>query len=488
MNEPATGAETEANANLSLIDNTSRTALLHAIARDSTLSEATTHLASQHVLITACADASREPSGQAAFLTAVTLAARAGLRVAVMTGDPDAIVAAGPYRGARFGQAATELAGQLLVAGVEPIAVLRVGNPMTQTASGTSVRPGLDLQITWDGWLAQASPGPQRLDERPGCRLAPIAAAALAVSEVFLHLSRHLDAGWRTVGLSLWNPSGLKQWDGIGPAIRRLPTQWEVVGLGHLGQAAAWALSHLPYEAGTWEVWLTDDDLAAGANISTGVFTRKEDADPVDNWPARPKTRLVAAALEHAGARTRLIECRLSPAERWDPRRPSVALLGVDDIVIRRRLSEIGWPLCMDAGLGATPSSYNSMAVYALDDVLNSANLSAWRQDRQADDPDTSGAVFVGLRGEGIDECGVVMLAGRAVAAAFVGMIAACLSISEPLRRLHAGPLLSSVGLSLEDGNPVCGPRLAGDPMTTLPYLTIGAGTPVTSRSGFEES
>ena len=224
-------------------------------------------------------------------------------------------------------------------------------------------------------------------------------------------------------------------------------------------------------------MWLTDDDVAAGANVSTGVLTRLQDAEQTANWPARPKTRLVAAAMENAGARAHLIERRLSPAERWDEHRPSVALLGVDDIVIRRRLSEIGWPLCMDAGLGSTPSSYNSMSIYALDGALTSTEISAWRQEHPAAAPDTSGVLYDKLRGEGIDECGVVMLAGRAVAAAFVGMIAACLAISEPLRRLHGGPMLSSLGLSLESGKPVCGLRPDGPPATTIPYLTVGHGS-----------
>jgi hypothetical protein len=38
------------------------------------------------------------------------------------------------------------------------------------------------------------------------------------------------------------------------------------------------------------------------------------------------------------------------------------------------------------------------------------------------------------------DACGLVELAGKAVGASFVGVIAACLAVAESVRELHGGP------------------------------------------------
>jgi hypothetical protein len=48
-----------------------------------------------------------------------------------------------------------------------------------------------------------------------------------------------------------------------------------------------------------------------------------------------------------------------------------------------------------------------------------------------------------------LDQCGVTLLAGKAVGAPFVGAAAATLAIAEVLRLLHGGPLHELVDLDL---------------------------------------
>jgi hypothetical protein len=59
-------------------------------------------------------------------------------------------------------------------------------------------------------------------------------------------------------------------------------------------------------------------------------------------------------------------------------------------------------------------------------------------------------AAYQALLKEGrLDQCGVTLLAGKAVGAPFVGSVAACLAVSEVLRQLHGGPLHEMIDLDL---------------------------------------
>jgi hypothetical protein len=48
-----------------------------------------------------------------------------------------------------------------------------------------------------------------------------------------------------------------------------------------------------------------------------------------------------------------------------------------------------------------------------------------------------------------LDQCGITLLAGKAVGAPFVGAVAACFAVAEVLRLLHGGPLHHLIDLDL---------------------------------------
>src|SRR5271157_2206443 len=102
------------------------------------------------------------------------------------------------------------------------------------------------LRVTFDGWIAKVGPaetcGP--LPQREYCSLSGVLAGALAISELFLSFAElNIEAGRRTVGLSLWRPD-LDICDplALGVQVEFLPRELWVLGLGHLGNAYLWSL------------------------------------------------------------------------------------------------------------------------------------------------------------------------------------------------------------------------------------------------------
>jgi len=422
-----------------LVDNTSRTHLLLAhLELVGSLADASIWLGSRRLHIELGKDACLDGSAQAATMTAANLAVRASLSVTASIPNASARIVFGPCRGAFLADTLVEL-GVSLSAERDAAFVLAIGD-----VSAELDNDGPLLQITWDGWVAGLRPAGVRMPEREGCVLAPIAAGALGVAEAFHHFLGHLDAGWRTVSISLWDPLAARPEEATGPSLSHLPSEWMLVGLGHLGQAYSWCLGYLPYNDGQGTVWLVDDDHASAANVSTGVVTRPSDANPTPHL----KTRLVCRWLERVGFNTRLLEWRLPDSYRWQPGDPGVALIGVDNFRFRRSLSTKSWPLCIDAGLGSTASSFASMSLHAFPGEAHSSEVVAWSEGI-ATNSATPPALAV-LEGTTTDQCGVVMLAGQAVAAAFVGTIAACFAVAEPLRRIADGPSLDALTLSLD--------------------------------------
>jgi hypothetical protein len=424
-----------------LVDQTSRTHLLLAhLDLVDALADSSGWLGSRHIHVVVGRDACAEAFAQAAAVTIVNLAVRASLGVSVSVQDPIARTVLGPYRGELLADVLAQL-GASEPTGA-PAFLLTVGD-----VEGSLRHPGPQLQVTWDGWVAGLRPFGLRMPERDGCILAAVAAGALGVSEAFHHFLGHLDAGWRPVSISLWDPLAPRPEEAIGPKLTHLPEEWMLVGLGHLGQAYAWCLGFLPYTAGQGSVWLVDDDYASAANVSTGILTRPSDAGP----DPQLKTRIVCRWLEDAGLTTRLLECRLPESYYWEPGHPGVALIGVDNFRLRRRLSQISWPLCVDAGLGSAATSFAAMSVHSFPGQLLSFDVAAWSGTAVLPVPPPA---LTELEGTTTDQCGVVMLADQAVGAAFVGTIAGCLVVAEPLRRIAGGAALDAVTLSLDLPSP----------------------------------
>ena len=203
-------------------------------------------MAGEYVLrIDAGADAAASETHQAALLTAVNAGARAfrgGVEVGLREDGP----ALAPWAEGEPLSAAVRRFGGAIVRRPSP------GLPALLIGDAPAAAPArVALHATWQGWSGGVTPDPDlRLPETDGFPLAGALAGALGVSEAFQHVRGSGIAGRREAGLSLWRPDlGWRGEDAWGPPCEYLPLRVWLLGLGHLGQAYAWALAMAPSTA-----------------------------------------------------------------------------------------------------------------------------------------------------------------------------------------------------------------------------------------------
>lgn len=298
------------------------------------------------------------------------------------------------------------------------------------------------IRVTYDGWRACVGPSitVARLAERDYCPLASIAAAALAVGEIFASFAGlSVSATRRVVELSLWRPDlrGNSD-DTIGLPLQELPKALSIFGLGHLGQAYIWALASLPYVRGEEaEIQLCDFDLVEEANIETGALLT-----PVTEGLL--KTRVVAAWLEKRGFNTKLLERRVDENFRRTTMEPVIALSGFDNNEARQYLAGAGFNAIFDSGLGGEAYNFDTIGFHSWPNSRNASDL--WlvkTTDERAIEAErlrkrtAENAAYQAIKN---DECGRLILAGKSVAVPFVGALAACIVLAEMSKSINGGP------------------------------------------------
>jgi hypothetical protein len=263
-------------------------------------------------------------------------------------------------------------------------------------------------------------------------------AAALAVNEAFLFMRQDTpEAGLREVGLSLWKPDAIDDWwkaENDGPALRYLPSRLWLIGLGHLGQAYLWGLALLPYaQPAEVELVLQDVDIISASTLSTSILS---DTGMI----GERKTRAMSPEMERRGFRTSIIERRFDEALRVQADEPQIALFGVDNALARRALGDAGFRLVVEAGLGSGAKDFRAIRVHSFPGTKHPRDLWSSPAEKivRADAP-----AYADLQSRGLDQCGVTLLAGKAVGAPFVGMTAAALCLAEVLRLLHGGQVFA---------------------------------------------
>lgn len=308
-------------------------------------------------------------------------------------------------------------------------------------AIGSTDAGANSLQVSFDGWTAQVAPGPgTRLAERDHCPLAGVVAGALAVSETFLHFAGiEMTATHRHVRLSLWDPGSPSS--DTGPPLEHLPTRAWLAGLGHLGQAYAWAYAWLPWDGVIRpELWLVDDEQVVLANLETGLLNAKAGLGEY-------KTRVVSTWLAAQGIRSRIIERRLDAHFIVAAGEPRLILGGFDSNPARHLLAQAGVTL-IDAGIGDQAENFDTFAVRAWPNPRTAEEL--WPQDASrpaiAERLARDNPAYAGLTA---DRCGRVQLAQRAVGVPFVGAAAAAFAWAHVLRDLHDGKHVTDLRLKL---------------------------------------
>lgn len=303
------------------------------------------------------------------------------------------------------------------------------------------------LRLTFDGWLIGVGPSSSmpRMQERPFCTLAAIAAAAIGVGEAFSHWAGiNVAATRQNIKLSLWRPDlSADDPKSIGDTVQECPESLELFGLGHLGQAYLWAIASLPFEdRSKVRLYLCDDDEVELPNLETGALLAPSDI-------GKRKSRALSQWIERRNFVTKLIERFIDEKYRRCSSEPIIALSGFDNNEARHFLSSAGFDALVDSGLGGEATNFDSVSVRAwpqdkdantlwpLEDDLARGKREAKQQERVS-----SNRAYKDLAP---DECGRLLVTGKAVAVPFVGAIASALVLAEVLRACNGGPTFNDV-------------------------------------------
>jgi hypothetical protein len=389
-------------------------------------------------------DEAKDRHHQAALLTAIELGRRVFLGGVTVEGCLDVPLTVPLFSGLTLCRAVTAAGGRLESAPAN-IPHVWIGGPAKKRSDDFSIR------IVFDGWRGGIVPAHAEAPDRgkiSTMALSPMLAAALAINEVFLHVSGERPfAGKRNAGLNLWNLSRSADWmscDKGAPELHYLPSNLWLIGLGHLGQAYLWGLGLLPYanDANVGLV-LQDVDVITPSTESTSILSDS-------SMHGRKKTRVAAAWAEQRGFQTTITERLFDETCRRHRDEPSIALCGLDNAVGRRALDQVGFDFVVEAGLGRGHQDFRSLLIHTLPGEISANAL--WKEQGEAAQIATDAAAYRKMLEEGsLDRCGVTLLAGKAVGAPFVGAVAATLVLAEVLRLLHGGTLHRLVDMNLVD-------------------------------------
>jgi hypothetical protein len=270
-------------------------------------------------------------------------------------------------------------------------------------------------------------------------------AAALAVNEAFLYVrAENAAAGYRTVGLSLWDPRNDVDWLAPTgePRLTLLPSRLWLLGLGHLGQAFLWALGLLPYSRpDAMQLVLQDVDVITPSTSSTSILSHAE-------LIGQMKTRAMAEWAGRRGFSTRIHERLFASGFRRQDDEPPVLLCGLDNALGRRALDEAGFEFIVEAGLGRGHHDFRTVRLHTLPASRRATQI--WPLTGEGKRMRHAPAYAKLLQEGTLDQCGVTLLAGKAVGAPFVGAVAATFAIAELLRLLHGGTTLQVADVDLQ--------------------------------------
>lgn len=200
----------------------------------------------------------------------------------------------------------------------------------------------------------------------------------------------------------------------------------------------------MPYHRpGDVELILQDFDRLTLANDSTSMLT-------TSRLVGQPKTRAMADWAERRGFKTRIVERYFPGGIKIAADEPRLALGGVDNLEARAAYEDAGFHCIVDAGLGAGPTEYLALRIHTF--PASTSARAKWGDGQPTESTSLAEtSAYAKLATEGMDACGLVQLATRTVGAPFVGATAACLVISEVLRRLNGGSALEVVDMTLRD-------------------------------------
>ncbi|MBO9461168.1 hypothetical protein [Labrenzia sp. R5_0] len=377
-------------------------------------------------------------ANQIGLLTLINTASRFALGGVTVSGDLNVPMQVPYPRFQTLGEAAIALGA----APAEPDMLI----PTVIFGEGKKEDPERMIRAIATGWSGGIAPVSASLPNatRPAIAPAAILSGAMAAAEGFALLSGNEPiAGRRIAGMSLWEPERIHNWfsdDVVGPDLIALPSDFWLLGLGHLGQAFLWTILMSPYQnPEDVHVLLQDFDDITGSTISTSILSS---ADMV----GVRKTRAMARILDDAGFRTTVLERRFDGNFKRLPDDPAVLICCVDNKKARKVMERPGFPLILEAGIGQTKDDFRSLRFHSFPAKRRAHDL--WRDERQKSGEITNR--YTELSSQGLDPCGLARLANTAVGAPFVGAVAGPVIFSQLLRALHGRSIHAAIDLDLK--------------------------------------
>jgi hypothetical protein len=208
------------------------------------------------------------------------------------------------------------------------------------------------------------------------------------------------------------------------PIEPRLPRDGvTLIGLGHLGQAFLSLLYYLP-RTSTFPVVLVDRDRFTKPNYNTQILLTEG-----DDWPGELKAERLAAVARRAGLNARPLVTEINWGWSRPADHPPTALLGLDDLDVRRMAIAAGYEWLVEAGLG-TSLLRPRVTWHALppDNDLARTLFSEARRDIV-----TAPKPFFDSLKATPGACGWLTFQGISASAPAMGLVAAALAISELL-------------------------------------------------------
>lgn len=360
------------------------------------------------------------PASQAALVTAILLGARCFGTVRV-SGDYDHEITATKLPiGKSISEVMTEVGA---IAEAAPSAIT--------IAIGTAQLPTLEypcIELSWDGWIARATPNHRKQASGDGSNpLAGIAAAAMGLGTAFMREIGDPNAGRRMQEISLWSPGA----GTAGPRDYVLPSALWMIGLGNLGQAYLWCLSWLPYpDCGSVRLYLQDFDRISKENWGTSILVRR------DRYGMLKSRAAEDWALEKGFVVNR-IDRHFDEHTFRAPTDPHIALAGLDKLAPRKLLGKPGFKHIIDAGLGSTLRNFRDFRINVFDKGEDPGEHFKGLRDQSREELESvlSLPAYKNLLGQAAGgNCGALTLAGQPIVLPFISGLTAALAITQAIR------------------------------------------------------
>lgn len=376
---------------------------------------------------------------QTAFLTAVALACRCFGCVSVVGATGVPYRAALPLDAGTLEEAAASVGASS--SDTPPTHSVLIGHSVAANVAQIAVR------ATWNHWIATAAPASATTEPCEGSfSLAAVAAAALAVGEVFQERLNNPRAGRRSQQISLWSP-GTAEPGPTAPDAVMLPRDIWLIGLGNLGQAYLWALATLNFQnPKDVSVVLQDFDRIDDENFATSILTSANDENTLKNFIAERwclERQFRVNRIDRALDEQTVVGCQ----------EPRLAFSGLDKISVRKLLGGCGFQYIVDAGLGANAGDFDRFRINTFDETFAPDAHFEGQDDAEETARAKAFVEATPAYKEAVDAasseeaCGLLAIAGKSVAVPYVSSIAACLVVAQAIRLVSGyAPYKSIVG------------------------------------------